>query len=109
MTEEQKLGNNVKLQKWAADRLLMFIKVCPHILKSGMGAELFVEELNEAATKLNDEYKEIAGPMIDLLSFIRICPNIFKAEIGLEEFVKDLAKATSKFNLYFSERKIKEG
>jgi len=99
MTEEKE--RKTKNQKWAAERLLMFIEVCPHVLKPETGAEQFIEDLNKAATMLNEDFKEMSGPMIDLLPFIKACPNIIKPEIGLEEFVKDLARATSKFNIYF--------
>lgn len=99
MTNEQE--NKEGSQKWAADRLLTFIKVCPHIIEHGIGIETFVDDLNKAATKLNEDFKDTAGPMIELLPLVTACPNIFKPGIGVEAFVKDLCMATTKYNLYF--------
>jgi len=35
--------------KWAIKKLLPFIEMCPHIIKSGIGIEAFIIELNEAS------------------------------------------------------------
>jgi len=103
MTKENK--TKVESQEWAMERLLMFITICPHVIKTGVGIEKFVDELNEAATKLREYPLETIGgigKMEKLIPLIKTCPNIFKPEIGLIEFVKDLGNAASKFELYFS-------
>jgi hypothetical protein len=106
MNEEQEAESKTNGQKWATERLLAFITVCPQIVKSGTGVEAFVKELNEAATKFDEyplEIKGNIGTMSKLMPFITICPHIFKPGIGLVEFVRDMGEAASKFKLYFPE------
>jgi len=104
MTERKEQENKTESQKWAAERLLMFIKVCPQIVRTGTGAEQFVEELNDAAKQLKEDLEKTADSLLELLPIIAACPNIFNPGIGLEAFGEDLYKAASKFNSYFLEK-----
>jgi len=108
MTENE---TKVESKEWAIKRLLMFIEICPHVIKSGIGIEKFVDELNDAVTKFREFPLETIGSIgtiEKLIPLIKACPNIFKPEIGLIEFVKDLGNAASKFKLYFPEKDIKK-
>ena len=101
MTEDKK----PKLQKWAVDMLTQFIAVCPHIIKTDTKIEKFIEELNNAAFKINECTENIVEAINDLLPIISIYPNFFKPEIGIEAFTDELIIAASKYNLYFHKEK----
>jgi len=53
-------GQNVKStpnsKKWAMEYLLQFIEKCPQIIQPGIGAEEFVEELNNASIKFAEYF-----------------------------------------------------
>ncbi|MDR2941728.1 MAG: hypothetical protein LBV17_03955 [Treponema sp.] len=100
MTEQDTLSKG-NLQKVAADKLLPFIAVCPHVLKLEIEAEQFVEDLNNAAKNFNECTTRIQETISELLPFIAVYPKFFKPGIGLKKFVEELGKAASKFDLYF--------
>jgi hypothetical protein len=99
--EREEEEKKFRLHKQSAERLLPFIKACPHILRPETTIEMYVEELNEAATKIDKYLSETIAGMRDMLPYITACPQLFKPEIGIEEFVNKLEKAASKFNFYF--------
>jgi hypothetical protein len=97
---EKNAEANASTIKMALAHLLELISLCPQIIKPEMGAEAFVEELNNVAIKFFNCYSpETIGAMKELKPFIKACPQIFKPGIGVEEFIKELSSAATKFKM----------
>ena len=45
-------------KKWAMEKLLQFLTVCPQIVQPGIGLEAFVEEMNKACTKVVEYFHQ---------------------------------------------------
>jgi len=108
MNENKETGCSPLSRKWAVSKLLPFITACPHILRSETNVDLLIEELNNAAIKMNEYSVEILEAMDKLLPFISICSYLFKPEIGIEAFAEELGKVASKFDINFNEQKNKD-
>jgi hypothetical protein len=101
MTEQEVIALKFRSHKGSAERLLPYIKAFPHILSPETSVETFIEELNEAAAKIDKYPSETLSGMRDMMPYITACPQFFKDGIGLEEFTEKLENAASKFYSYF--------
>lgn len=89
--------------KWATGHLEVLITACPQIVRQGIGAEAFVEDLRKAAIKFTAYPSEAVGAMQDLLPYIAACPQIFSQGIGVEAFADELSRAAAAFAAYTQE------
>ena len=99
MNEKKTSKITAKQKEFFLKHLLPYIQACPHIVASGLGAEAFVEELNEAAIQYAMFPSEIVGSIKDLQPFITSCPQIFQHGIGIAAFTDELKKAAEKYIL----------
>ena len=94
---EQEIRKTKKQTEWAINKLLPFIKMCPHVIKSGIGIDAFINELNEASELIDFYNPEIIDNANELNKIITTCPFIFKAEMGAVAFTNELIKASKKY------------
>ena len=95
MNENQEtkiLGNTVS---W----MLTLLKACPQVVKKGIGAEEFVNELNNSGLEFEKNPPEVYGAIQSFLPFISACPQIFNPEIGIKAFLEELSKAAVKYEM----------
>jgi hypothetical protein len=89
MTEEQEAKISKNTESW----LLTLITACPQIVKKGIGAKAFAEELINFGLEFDKYPPEVLGAIKTFLPFISICPQIFNSEIGIKEYMDELSKA----------------
>jgi len=90
--EEKKILGNTRT--W----LLRLLTACPQVVKKGIGAKSFAEELINSGLELEKHSSDFFGAVDSFLPFITIRPQIFEPEIGIKAFIDELNKAAVTFN-----------
>jgi hypothetical protein len=89
--QEKKVYQNV------IDKLLILLKACPDVVKKGIGANAFAEDLIQSCFKLQAYDPDVVGAVNSFFPFISVCPQVFNSEIGIKAFLDELSKAALNF------------